>query len=290
MVVTNGYGAITSAAAQLEIRTVPAFAFVNQTLGKGIDQGNSVAVDGAGNIYVAGTFTNANFVGTTNLQGAGGTEAFLVKYRHDGQLAWAKRFGGPGDDAGFAVGVDPFGFIYFSGSVTGLVSFDGVPWTNTTDRVGVMAKYTSEGTLLWVRTNPPALRLAFDRGGNIYAPAQTPAIFHKYDTNGARIFSHWASYSNTLPGQTFTFTNRAIAVDKDTNVFVATTYPTTIYFTNYAQTNIWLDSIWNFRSPMALVKFNPAGQAVWARRVGGCYECTPRMPLLLLWTAKGTLM
>ncbi|MDB6032778.1 MAG: hypothetical protein JWM16_3116 [Verrucomicrobiales bacterium] len=273
VVVSNNYGSITSAVALLTVRDVPPYSLIRQTSGEGPDRGTGIATDNAGNLYLIGTYSNALNFGDAKLSSAGGNDVFMAKYNRNGQLAWAKTVGGPGSDSGSAVAVDPFGFIYFSGSVTGLVTFDGVVWTNSTGRVGFMAKYTSAGSLLWVRTNPAAPHLAFDRAGNIYAPAPAPGFFDKYDTNGVLVYRQWATHTPSQVGQPYSFVSKSIAVDSATNVIVVASYYGSLSFTNYAQTNVTLTDIWTYRPPIAVVKFNPSGQAVWGRRLGGCYEC-----------------
>lgn len=277
LVASNIYGASTSSVALLTVREVPQFAFAHPAIGTGTDRGTGLAVDNAGNIYVLGTYSNALNFGTVNLQSAGGNDIFMARFDHHGQLAWAKTVGGPGSDSGSAVGVDPFGFIYFSGSVTGLVNFDGRSWTNSTDRLGFLAKYNSAGALLWVRTNSGAARLAFDKGGNLYALASGPAIFEKYDTNGTLVYRQWADTSPAAPQPPLNLlSNRGIAVDQDTNIFVVSRFSGTLSLTNYAQTNITLTETWNFRPPTAVLKFNADGQALLGSTSGRVFRMPPR--------------
>jgi hypothetical protein len=56
------------------------------------DKGAAVAIDGAGNLYVAG-FTDGN-IGT----GLGGWDAILVRYAPDGTRLWTRQFGTQQDD------------------------------------------------------------------------------------------------------------------------------------------------------------------------------------------------
>ncbi|HUR45194.1 MAG TPA: SBBP repeat-containing protein, partial [Candidatus Saccharimonadales bacterium] len=212
LTVTNAFGSATSTQVVLTVKSVPQFAFVSQISGSGNDKGNGIAVDEAGNIYVTGSFSNQLALGTTNLASAGGTDAVLAKYNRAGQVLWAKRVGGPGNDSGTGVAVDPFGFIYFSGSVTGLVSFDGVAWTNSLGTSGYMAKYDSSGALQWVRTNPPTSHLSFDKGGNSYLANLGPLFLDKYDTNGNLIYRRWATHTPSQAGQPLP-TGRGVTVD-----------------------------------------------------------------------------
>src|SRR5215468_2263545 len=83
----------------LEPRLAPAIAFVSviDTDGGESAKASSVALDTAGNIYVAGTFTSTvDFdpgPGVTALTSNAGN-AYVAKYAANGTLVWAKNFGG----------------------------------------------------------------------------------------------------------------------------------------------------------------------------------------------------
>src|SRR5436190_5542040 len=217
VIASNVYNSATSAPAVLTVKSVPKFAFVSQGSGAGNDRGNGIAVDDAGNMYVTGTFSNLLTLGSSNLVSAGRSDAFLVKYDRNGHVLWARSVGGPGEDAGTAVAVDPFGYVYFSGIASNLMSFDGVAWTNATSQ-SFMAKYDSSGALLWVRTNPPTSHLAFDKGGNIYLANLGPLFLDKYDTNGALVYRRWATHTPSQAGQPLP-TGRGVTVDGASNVY-----------------------------------------------------------------------
>ncbi|MGV3724732.1 MAG: SBBP repeat-containing protein, partial [Actinomycetota bacterium] len=74
--------------------------------GSDSDLGNGVAVDGDGNIYVAGTTGSANLPGAVNAFG-GFSDAFVTKLNAAGSAIVYSRFVGGGDfDAGFGIAVD----------------------------------------------------------------------------------------------------------------------------------------------------------------------------------------
>jgi hypothetical protein len=248
VIVSNVYNSATSAPAVLTVKSVPKFAFVSQGSGAGNDRGNGIAVDDAGNVYVTGTFSDTLTLGTTNLVSAGGSDAFMLKYDRAGHVLWAKRAGGPGNDAGTAVAVDPFGSVYFSGIATNLVSFDGIAWTNATSQ-SFMAKYDSSGALLWVRTNPPTSHLAFDKGGNIYLANLGPLFLDKYDSNGALLYRRWATHTPSQAGQPLPI-GRGVAVDSASNVYVVASFYGSIAFTNTAETNVVISDTFSYRPPI----------------------------------------
>ena len=75
-----------------------------------------VAVDGSGNVYVAGSFSGsgADF-GSTLLNSAGGSDGFVTKLNASGTFQWAKSWGKSANDAAAGVGVDSSGNVYALG-------------------------------------------------------------------------------------------------------------------------------------------------------------------------------
>lgn len=82
------------------------------------DQVRDIAVDGAGNILVAGGTASPNFpaTGGTHDQTFNGTyDAYVAKLSPSGSLLWATYLGGPNYDRAYAIEVDAAGFIYVAG-------------------------------------------------------------------------------------------------------------------------------------------------------------------------------
>ena len=86
--------------------------------GSGTDQPTSVAVDGSGNVYVAGYTNSANFpLSALDSISAGGNHAFVAKLDSTGShLVYADYIGGNGADYGIALVLDSANNVYLAGS------------------------------------------------------------------------------------------------------------------------------------------------------------------------------
>jgi hypothetical protein len=151
------------------------------------DWSHDVAVDTSDNVYV---------VGETFSFGAGGTDAFILKYDSAGTLLWQETIGGALDDKAVAVDVDAAGNIFLACST--------LSWNLLGDML--IMKLDSTGAILWQRTwsyfaTEYPTNLVVDGGGNVYVVGQADsfgsgdndAILIKYDTLGTLLWEkRWA--------------------------------------------------------------------------------------------------
>jgi uncharacterized delta-60 repeat protein len=102
--------------------------------GTGTENGEAVAVDSAGDVYMTGYTTSET---------AGSADFFIVKYSNSGVLQWQRRIGGAGFEVGYGIATDKDNNVYICGDVDsqGAGSDDGF-----------IAKYDSSGTIQWQRT------------------------------------------------------------------------------------------------------------------------------------------
>lgn len=141
----------------------------------------AVAVDASNNLCLTGYFSGSVSFGTTVLNGAGGSDAFVVKISSAGTWAWAIRIGGNNNDAGRGLAIDSTGNIYLTGSFAGYLGTDpGVAFGSTTFYSGnsgtdiFVAKLTAAGTFVWaVRAggadaSDDGYGLTLDTAGNPY--------------------------------------------------------------------------------------------------------------------------
>jgi hypothetical protein len=178
------------------------------------DYGNSIAVDGSGNVYVTGSSTGSE----TN------RDYLTLKYDSSGQQQWASTYSSAGNnvDEGRSVGLDGSGNVY----VTGVLAYS--EGKASSDDWGTI-KYNSSGTEQWVRVyNGPAsiadeaFSIAVDGSGNSYVVGYghglTPGsdlTSIKYDTDGV---DQWVqAYDGSSHGTDSGFD---IVLDSQSNVYV----------------------------------------------------------------------
>jgi hypothetical protein len=174
-------------------RTYPPW--TRQFGGAEMDAATALAVDGSGNVYVAGY---ADFVGFN----VGTTDAFVRKYDPTGALVWDEQFGSTKDDLAYAIAVDASAGVYVAGVTYGSLTGEA--------NAGVAAfvrKYDAAGGTVWTRQLGnggvvTAQSVTVDASGNVYVagttsstlPAQTSAGFddayvRKYDPRGTPVWT-----------------------------------------------------------------------------------------------------
>ncbi|HXI84313.1 MAG TPA: putative Ig domain-containing protein, partial [Verrucomicrobiae bacterium] len=127
--------------------------------GNGVSQGEAVAVDANGNVFVTGYFANSINFGAPSgsMTSAGWYDIFVVKYSPAGVCLWSKQFGSPnsgdnpGDEAGYSIAVDSAGNVIVGGSFDGIANFGVKSLTATGSKNGFVLKLAgTDGTPQWV--------------------------------------------------------------------------------------------------------------------------------------------
>jgi CARDB/Beta-propeller repeat len=154
--------------------------------GAGDDGAFGIAVDAAGNAYVAGTTTSdqATFPvkAGPDLTHNGGRDAFVAKVKADGTaLVYAGYIGGAGDDGANGIAVDAAGNAYVTGATDSdantFVEVETLGLNGSADAFA--AKVRPDGTgLVWAERLGGSrvdfgIGIAVDAAGNIYIGGQT---------------------------------------------------------------------------------------------------------------------
>ncbi len=154
--------------------------------GSGYDYGRSIAVDRAGNAYIAGWTDSSDFPTTPGVfqtSRKGYNDAFVSKINADGSaLVYSTFLGGTYTDAGYAIAVDYFGNAYVTGR-TESADFPITPKAFQTSRNGVqdafVSKLSPDGSSLVYSTflggsyNDYGYGIAVDCSGNTYITGST---------------------------------------------------------------------------------------------------------------------
>lgn len=104
------------------------FVWAKSFSGAEYEESNGIGVDTDGNIYVSGYFYNPldfdTGAGEYILTPAGFGDGFVAKLNPQGELIWAKQFGGTDFDLATGMKVTPAGDLYISGNFAGTADFD----------------------------------------------------------------------------------------------------------------------------------------------------------------------
>lgn len=270
-------------------------------------KGRGVAVDGLGNVYVTGDFTDTvDFDPGPPVDehtAIDHEDAFLIKFDSNGGFQWARTWGGPDDpldlfgDAGRAVTVDESGGVYVAGHYSGTDDFDpgaGVDEHTSNDREDVfLSKFDTDGQFQWARTwgglnNDGALGCAADGFGSIYVAgwflgpvdfdpgpdtdeqgtlAGWDAFLSKFDSSGD---FQWA---RTWGGIDIDGAG-AVAVDGFGNAYVTGWWQFTVDFDPGPEVEEYT-SLGNVFTDVNLSKFSPDGEFQWVRTWGGYLDDFP---------------
>jgi len=159
----------------------PSFQWVNRVGGANDEQGNSIKVDGSGNVYSIGSFMGtADFdpgSGIYNLTSAGANDIFISKLDASGNFVWALRIGGSTNDYGKSIAVDLSGNIFITGEFYNIVDFDPSGGVYNLSSSGAndifVSKFDPSGNFQWAKNIGGAsidagYSIAIDSINNIY--------------------------------------------------------------------------------------------------------------------------
>ena len=250
---------------------------------------NGVAIDTKGNVLVAGTFDGTLTFGGVVLESKGSTDIFLVKLDPEGVPLWSRQFGGvesDGDDVrgrGPIVAVDAEDNVILTGTVVGTADL-GLGSVSGVDTDAFVLKVRADGELAWSKRFTAA---GFQKAAGVAVDAQGSVLLTggmeqmvnfggddltseggldlfvvKLSANGDHLWSRRLGDISEQKGV-------SLAVDPAGNIVIAGALKGTITFSTGDGGPDTLSSASPDHSDVLLMKLEPDGKALWARRFGG---------------------
>ncbi len=247
------------------------------------DNGRCITTDEIGNVYLTGDFQSSTLTfGNITLINAGSNNIFIAKYDSDGNVLWAKSAEGIGYDAGMSITADVTGNLYITGYFDSpTLTFGTTTLTNTGRRDIFIAKYDSNGNVLWAKSDvgndlDEGKSITTDGVGNFYITGyfQSPTLtlgnitltntyagksdifIAKYNPNGNVLWAKSAEGSNHDFGV-------GITTDTADNVYLTGYFQSpTLTFGNITLTNAGEEDAF-------IAKYSSNGSVLWAKEAGG---------------------
>jgi hypothetical protein len=206
----------------------------------------ALAIDNAGNLYLAGEFAQTLTFEKTVVSTKGSFDAFMAKFNDAGRLSWVNTFGGTGKDCPRSIVVDAKRNVY-------LTAFFGAPCSGNR---GLMEgenllKFDPNGKLAWNKQICKAAvdylvgsHMAVDNTGNVFltgykyydeplfgelagtSNGSSDLFVAKCSSNGKLLWKLQAGGTDGDEGS-------AICVDKDGSIYVTGIFTTQIDLGNY---------------------------------------------------------
>ncbi|WP_169513441.1 SBBP repeat-containing protein [Flexithrix dorotheae] len=143
------------------------------------DEGNSIVVDLAGNVYATGYFISneLDFGNSVKISGTSWFDTYIVKYDTDGIAQWAKTPTDSSEDEGRAIAIDKLGNLFVVGSYgSGTLDFgNGVTIKNLEGEDIYISKFNTDGQAQWAKSyggesyfTESGNSMSVDKYGNLY--------------------------------------------------------------------------------------------------------------------------
>jgi hypothetical protein len=145
--------------------------------GAGTDDGRAVVFDAAGDLLLAGDFSDSVDFGTGAVMSQGALDAFVVKMTAAGTTSWAKTFGGPEVDQAASVAVDASGNVLVAGEFEESMTVGTTTLTSAGDKDIFAVKLASAGTSVWGKRFGG---IEADQGVGVSFDAQSNALVTGY--------------------------------------------------------------------------------------------------------------
>jgi len=237
-----------------------------------------IATDNNGNCYVIGDFYDTLYIGNTSIVSAGLKDSYFAKFDPNGNFVWVKQIASDRSVYGYSIKTDTENNIIVNGCYERTVQLDNTTLVSNDTNCIFLAKYTSDGNLLWAEAiGGSVTTLATDKLNNIYMTGYFYSEAHfgnliltnignddsfiaKCDKDGNWI---WATSSGNDSPDTPTWAH-GISTDDAGNAYVIGYYQGTSHFGNDSITFSGITDIF-------VTCYNTNGQYQWVISGGGPY-------------------
>ncbi len=251
--------------------------------GTSSDEGNSLCVDAAGNVYITGYFFNGANFGNAALTAYGANDIFIAKCNTNGVWQWAQKAGNSDWDNGVGISIDDAGNLFITG-------YYGNYW-NQPAHFGTIdlpiegnsdifiSKCDNSGNFLWARKaggsgGDMGSDITTDVSGNCYATGyftgtatfETQTLTSdgsddyyivKYDTDGNLTWLRQV-------GGTGYFKSNGISLNGGNFIYLTGTFDNTAVFGDTTLTSAGYDNVF-------ILKYDIDGNFYWAQQAKGSY-------------------
>lgn len=248
---------------------------------EGGQEGWSVAVDGSGNVVLAGHFRGTVDFGGDLLTSAGSDDIFVAKFDQDGNHIWSQRFGDSEYQRTRCVAVDGSGSLLLTGEFAGTVDFGGGILTSPGDLNSIfLVKFDPDGVHLWSKRfgdeeSQQGWSVAADEDGNVLltgfifgtanfggGPLESEGFddvfLAKFTPDGTHLWSQ-------VFGDPWHTWGRGVATDGSGNILLTGHFFGTVDFGGGLLTSVGAEDVF-------LAKFDPDGAHLWSKSFGDAAE------------------
>lgn len=243
------------------------------------DGAYSIKLDATGIPYVTGVFSGTATFGTTSLTSDGDGDIFVAKYNPaNGEIIWAKKYGGENLQIGSSLCINSSGEIYLAGNFMTSAKIGTNTFTAAGDLDSFIAKLNSEGEVIWAKQisgpySDIVASIVTDANGNCYATGyyiestsfdgltltssgKSDIFLSKFSSSGNLIWVKSAGSNDVDKGN-------SVAVDNTGNVYI------TGYFSNNALFGDKTLTTNGINNDLFVAKFNSEGNINWVKQAGG---------------------
>ncbi|MFC5269525.1 hypothetical protein [Adhaeribacter terreus] len=256
--------------------------------------------DAAGNGYITGRYRDTLRAGNTTFLCQGFSDIFVMKFDSAGNMAWARKAGGPGyppgfpppilsEDEGRSIAADTAGNVYVSGfyfaTQNTTATFDSISFSIPANSpinydYGFLAKYNAFGHIQWVRRldfrgHRPEVTVSVNKKGDCFVTGYFGDTL--YLSNNVKLGSkgrsdaYYARYNtngNLIWAKSFGGAddefNQRISVNKQDECFLSGTFNSP----NLPIGNTSLSGSTN-RGTVYIAKCDSSGNIIWATQTTG---------------------